>query len=311
MADASPFDRFLLLAKRELAAEDVRLFGPGEAPPEAPNVVVVRLSDGRHVAASFADAPANTEAVARRLSMLATTFADAVGSPPSERQRTRPPVVSSLHEELKALAQRAGAADAVVIDVSSPVVWGSASVRARPRPGTRRSNEVVLREVKPPAPSPPSDAIPADSTGASSPDVADVRPSGTDVSRIAPEESAYRLLDDEDSDAPATNEADGDGEEPLLTRRTIDALRRLPELDEVLKGRHLRHVVRDDAFYLVLSFSGIYLLCLVFAEAFDELRAERAAQDALGRVERLVLALPPLDPEPPMGGVVALRSRKR
>ncbi len=300
MADASPFDRFLSLAKRELAAEDVRLFGPGEAPPEAPNVVVVRLSDGRHVAASFEVAPANTEAVARRLTMLATTFADAIGSPPSERQRTRPPVVSSLHEELKALAQRAGATDAVVIDVSSPVVWGSASVRSRPRPGTWGSNDALLREVKPLAAPSPIDESSATSD--------DAHPSDVDGARIPPEESAYRLLDD---DEPDTNAGDEEGEEPPLTRRTIAALRRLPELDEVLKGRHLRHVVRDEAFYLVLSFSGIYLLCLVFAEAFDELRAERAAHDALGRVERLVLALPPLDPEPPMGGVIALRSKKR
>jgi len=41
-------------------------------------------------------------------------------------------------------------------------------------------------------------------------------------------------------------------------------------------------------------------------------RAERAAQESLPRIERLVLALPPLDPDPqPMGGVVALRRPRR
>ena len=40
-------------AQREL----VRLLAPGEAPPDAENVVVARLKDGRHVVASFASAP--------------------------------------------------------------------------------------------------------------------------------------------------------------------------------------------------------------------------------------------------------------
>ena len=42
------------------------------------------------------------------------------------------PVVSSLHEELKALAVRARAHDVVVIDGDSPVVWGCASISAKP-----------------------------------------------------------------------------------------------------------------------------------------------------------------------------------
>jgi hypothetical protein len=83
-------------------------------------------------------------------------------------------------------------------------------------------------------------------------------------------------------------------------------------LEALHKGRHLRHVERDKDFFLALSFSGIYILVLVFDASFDELRAERAATDALPRIERLVFALPPLDPDPPqpMGGVVALRGRR-
>jgi hypothetical protein len=71
-------------------------------------------------------------------------------------------------------------------------------------------------------------------------------------------------------------------------------------------------VQADGPYYLALSFSGIYLLCLVFDAPFDELRAERAAHESLARIERLVLALPPLDPEPqPMGGVISFRKRRR
>jgi squalene synthase HpnC len=51
---------------------------------------------------------------------------------------------------------------------------------------------------------------------------------------------------------------------------------------------------------------------LVFEADLDELRAERAVVEALVRIERLVLALPPMDPEPaPRAGVVALRRPRR
>jgi hypothetical protein len=117
---------------------------------------------------------------------------------------------------------------------------------------------------------------------------------------LAPE-SAQVLTED---DAPEESDA---------TRKAIAAVRRLPALDGLHKGRHLRHVEREGNWLLALSFSGIYILCLVFEGEFDELRAERAAAESLPRIERLVLALPPLDPDPPqpMGGVVALRRRRR
>src|SRR4051812_11944609 len=111
--DNSVFERFVTLAKRELQADDVRMLALGEATPEAPNVLVTRLSDGRHVVASFASAPKDREALERRLSMLASTFAEALAAPPSEKTRARPRPANSLHEELKALAARARAIDVV------------------------------------------------------------------------------------------------------------------------------------------------------------------------------------------------------
>ena len=73
------FERFLSLAQRELSADDVRLLAPGESPPEAENVVVARLPDGQHVVASFASPPKDADVLTRRLAMLASTFADALG----------------------------------------------------------------------------------------------------------------------------------------------------------------------------------------------------------------------------------------
>jgi hypothetical protein len=314
--ESNVFERFVQLAKRELQAEDVRMLAIGEAPPDAPNVLVTRLGDGRHVVASFATPPKDQEALVRRLSMLASTFVETLAAPPSEKTRARPRPATSLHEELKALAARARAHDIVVIDTDSPVLWGCASVPARPR----ARNELILREV--------SDRELSSNVDDDSGPIADlgvetgepeessiVTEIGTEQSpsfgidprtlresrpMLAPE-SAQLLSED---DLPEVSET---------TRRAISAVRRLPALDGLHKGRHLRHVERESNFLLALSFSGIYILCLVFEGDFDELRAERAAADALPRIERLVFALPPLDPEPPqpVGGVVALRRRRR
>ena len=322
------FERFLSLAQRELSADDVRLLAHGEAPPDATNVVVARLPDGRHVVASFGSEPKDVDVLSRRLAMLAGTFADALDAPASERAKSRPPVGTSLHEELKALALRARAVDVVVIDGDSPVVWGCASVAARPR----ARNAMLLRDVSDrelssqDEPSAPAGLHAVPASDDSGPLQGPTAPTG--VLRIAPPpaESAQALVsfaqDDDRGHENAGHEnghelahghdhADGE-EEPELTRRAISLIRELPSLTLLHKGRHVREVSRDGSSYLALSFSGIYLLCLVFDGDFDELRAESAAQESKARIERLVLALPPLDPDPqPTGGVVALRRPTR
>ena len=285
------FERFVALAKRELAAEDVSLLSNGEAPPEASNVVLSRLPDGRHVVATFAEPPKEPEVLARRLGILAGTFVDALSGSPSGHHRARPPAGSSLHEELKALIARARAADAVVIDVDSPVVWGSATVPARPR----ARNDLMLRELS-------QRELVSHPDGESGPlgDIVAPDESSTDATRSPSSTFANSIGTPEEDGATAAD--------PEVTRRALQSLRENKVLASLHKGRHLRHVEREGDFYLAMSFSGIYVLVVVFDGTFDELRAERAAHDALPRIERLVEALPPIDPEPqPMGGVVSLR----
>jgi hypothetical protein len=99
-----------------------------------------------------------------------------------------------------------------------------------------------------------------------------------------------------------------------VSRVALQGVRSLSELPAIRKGKRLRHVEREGpAPFLVHSCAGIYLLTLVFAAAFDELRAERAVLESLSRIERLVLALPPLNPEPPRkgAGVIAMRRPRR
>jgi len=98
----------------------------------------------------------------------------------------------------------------------------------------------------------------------------------------------------------------------LSCRRAIFEVRALPEMATLPRGGHVHTTVSGaELGYVARSFAGIYVLVLVFDAPFDELRAKRAIVHALPTIERLVLALPPLDPGPPVAGVVAIRGRRR
>jgi hypothetical protein len=126
-------------------------------------------------------------------------------------------------------------------------------------------------------------------------------------------QEAIPLAPRSSSPPPAPRPADDREPEPsvaAVSRRVVHIVRGLPELAALRKGKHVRHVESaGDAPFVVHSFAGIYLLVLVFDAPLDELRAERAILEALPRIERLVLALPPL--EPPPRGVAALRRPRR
>jgi hypothetical protein len=97
----------------------------------------------------------------------------------------------------------------------------------------------------------------------------------------------------------------------LASRRVVPEVRALPEIESLHKGGHLLHMARGPSYgYVARSFAAIYVLVLVFDGPFDELRAKGAIAHALPTIERLVLALPPVDPEPPMAGAVAMRRRR-
>jgi hypothetical protein len=269
-----PLERLISLVRRELGADDVRVLEGAQPAVAAPNVIHATLVDGRKLAVAFASAPHGREALTRRLDMLLETFAQSLEEDVTGAHKPRPSAVQSLHEELRALATRARALDALVIDANSPVVWGSA-VDGRPMRHDLGNVELV------------------------------------DVSRHQLVE-ANRPPHDDPFDEDATPDPPASASATLSTR-AITEVRALPALSEIPKGRHLTHMVHDGSFGCVArSFAGIYVLIVVYSGPFDELRAERTIGDGIARIERLVLALPPLDPKPaPNAGVMALRPRRR
>lgn len=263
-----PLDRLIALVRRELGADDVRVLEGSLPAVAAPNVIHASLADGRKLAVAFASSPPSREALVRRLDMLILTFAQSLEEEGTARREPRASTVQSLNEELRALAVRAQAIDAVVIDANSPVIWGAA---LDPRPLRHDLGNVEL----------------------------------VDVSRHQLVESGRPV----EGDPFADDDAATRDEENVPTGRAIRDVRALPALAEMPKGRHLTHMSREATFGCVArSFAGIYVLVVVYDGPFDELRAERTIGDALPRVERLVMALPPLDPKPaPNAGVMALR----
>ena len=326
----SPFARFAALVRRELGAEDVRVLTK-DPEPESPaaNVLYARLSDGTGLAVTFARAPENAAALRRRLGMLVNTFTQLLG------EHAKPPVrlsiSRSLREELRALATRTQAVEALVLDAHSPIVWGATHQRGpleeppelsavlhvvdprepfasvtqlyrdkserpatRPPPPDDLSSVAELLEL-PAAPAPPPVPRLADLPG---PVAVPPEPSQTQVSE--PKGIGSLPPPDLRDLVPSA-------------QRALREVRSLPGIDSLRKGRPIRETVRlEDFGYVAQSFATIYIIVLVFESPFDELRAERALVDALPRIERLVLALPPLDPTPePRANAVALRRPRR
>lgn len=295
-------ERFLALVCRELGAEEAHIRDASDPTPDNTDPCELRWSmpDGRSVVARFAMAPADREARQRRLEMLAGTF-DTVWDKDADDARpprSRPPAARSLREELQALCERAGAINAVVVDANSPVVWGAAHPEGLTEPEAPQTVAVV-EPVSLVAPEPIT-AVSHASPVVPVPPVSSAALVGTsDI------ESEYERDDTRDGPVSPTARA------AAASRIAVQVVRAMTDGAASRKGKHVRHVERSgEAPFVAHSFAGIYLLVVVYETLFDELRAERTIVEALPRIERLVLALPPLDPSPTKGaGVVSMRRR--
>lgn len=284
--------RLLDLVQRKLGADDVRAELGGREPADEHQVWCPL--GGYRVVAVFDQVPEDREAQARRLDLLVRSFAGTLESDEPER-----PAISNelaarrLDDALDALADRAGAVSAVVIDAQSPIVWGIS--------GTRRGDEDVETFVR------TADA--ADKAVRAGVDFAALlEREATEVRALLEQrgvesETARFLAREAERIRQASRRSIAAWRHHLLAARAIAAVRR--EGDE--PSAHLRDAFREERFgYLARAFANIYRLLLVFEGPFSELHAEAALVHALPHIERLVLALPPIEP-PPRGERVRLR----
>gem|GEM_PF-2296002 len=121
----APLSEFLEVVRHSLGALDARILDEGEVPRPSDGVLMCELPLGQLLAVSFATPPPDPNSARRRLEMLVRAFSTtltAQAQPTDEAPKGR-----ALHEELAAVAKRAGALDAFIIDAHSPAIWGAAS----------------------------------------------------------------------------------------------------------------------------------------------------------------------------------------
>jgi hypothetical protein len=334
-------DDLLALVRRELGADDVRVVDGGAAHvrsvPTGDPVsesggawasVSCALPDGIEVVARFRSPPSDLAALQRRLEMICASLGERVGEAPGTSSRPAP--LRTLRDELAALAMRAGALVAFVMDAHSPVLWGIG--------GHERGGEEA------------SDVYPAlhgdDEAGETGVTGADVHTLNLDRSEASPRGVPDRSA--EASIGPVdARVTDSDASEPAndedLVAKSMAAVRALPAAETLPRGGHINELVAfEDWALLARSFAAIYVLVLVFDEVVssgseprpvsatstpvrplsvrpgadagggvDELVARRAVLHALPAIEQLVLSLPPVDPPPGVDAQVQVRRRTR
>lgn len=291
--------RLVQILRRELGASHVGFVPPDRAPEASEAVLVCHVENGPSIAATFDEPPADREAKVRRMEMIVDSFADLLTASGGDARHKATPPARSLAGELTALAGRAGAMAALVVDAASPVVWGASDLFEAGDDDTEESDVTKLYRRAAHA--------------------------GLRFDALV----STPLLDTEGTHEEGSEEGESEESGPLedeltqgeraelwrrvlLVRNALAAVRALPEVTNLHKGEHLHGSVRaPELSYAVRSFATIYLLLLVFERPFDELRAERSIAHALPTIERLVLALPPREPTPPMAGVGVMRLRRR
>lgn len=281
------FLRLLELVRKELGADDARVELGGREPVD-PRAVFSVLTDGSRLVVVFAEPPADRAAKSQQLERLVESFGQTLseGSVPPVPLPPLDTAFRRLDAALEALRSRTGSTSAVIIDLHSPVLWGSSE------PQRHTDDAAVLTEL--------GEAL-------------------RTVLRAGLDLDALLALDENE----LAQRLRGFGIEGERAGLLVRALARRE--DEVTLRHHLltclavararreahppapRWAHHEPQFgYFVRSFANIYLLITVFEGAFSELHVESAVLHALPSIERLLLALPPIDPSPG-GRVIRLR----
>ena len=281
--------RVLELVRERLGAVDARI-EVGGRPPTDPTHLFELLEGGARLVAVFESAPEDPQKYLEKLRDIARSFSHSAGNAAEHVVFGSELASRRLDDELARLADRVGAIRAVVVDVQSPVLWGTSEIR---RPD--EDVETALRAAR---------ALEA------------AEQAGVDFSQLLEreDEQAGLLLEARNVEAPLSSFLLREAErirqhskrsgaawrQHLLSARAISHVRREGNGDS-------REVVHEKGFGLLArSFANIYRLLLVFDAEFSELHAEGAVVHVLPAIEKLVLALPPVEPPPKGGRVIRL-----
>ncbi len=272
--------RFLALVEREIAAKNVYLRVGGAPLESGPTVLCTPWKDRCIVVAEWAE-PLDDLARERAARMVAelvgTAFPDdaLVALPAVSPARVVHDVSRELDETLGLLARRARADEALVIDHRSPEIWGSSEY---PRDQWNVEDALAVDKI---------------------------------AHALAQSQlSLVTLVDIQQEDELQNALRDAGLESTTLRERARDIRWVRALCDEPLDASKLRifqaiaaarnaELPGHDALppnVRVRAFANIYRVVLVFDDAVSELHVETALHKMLPLVERLVLALPPRDP---------------
>lgn len=295
-----PWLRLLDLVREQLDAKDARMEIGGDDPTDE-CLLWAPVGEHRRLVAVFDAPPAEDDrrALTSRLCVLAESFGD-VGSSEEPDAPATPRDPESARRELDAalagLAERSGAESVWVTDIKSPVLWGSSDVY-----DAQMHMDGLIRQNQAHA-------------------VVEGSPISWSELLAAPEDRALTAL-------RAATDADG----AALVRAELKLLRDLYEhhgveavqrrlragralvrirarAEEQADGHGVREVMRGpDIFCIARDFAVFYQVVAVFPSSFSPLHAQAAIQKALPTIERLTVALPPIDPGPKGAKVIRLR----
>jgi len=286
--------KLLDVVKRELDAVEARI-ELGTREPTDPLALSSSLKGGWRLVVVLAAAPGDPTELRERLDTLAKSFTGLTTQPDDWSAMSRELVARRLDDSLAEIAERAGAVRALVIDRQSPMIWGTS--------GARRGDEDVDTGIK------TAEAL--DAVAKEGVDMeALLRGNAQEVRELLAKPGASATFLSRESDRiRSESRSENAWRHHLLVSRAVRGVRKSFGADT--QGAHLREMVhRPESSYLARSFASIYCLLLVFDGAFSELHAEAAAVHGMSAIERLVLALPPVDPPPRGGKLISLRQPK-
>lgn len=282
--------RFLELVREELGADDARAELGGRDPND-PHLVWTTLPGGWRLVGVFGAPPADRSAMQAQLDRLVEGFSQtATGASSIPPAPSVDLAFRRLDATLEALRSRTGGIAVVLVDVDSPVLWGSSEAQ-------RQADEVEsIVRVGRALEAAFGKGIELDAMFAIDPHVLSGRlvEAGLEYEQA---ELLGRTMLPNQGDATSIRHH-------LLTALAVSRVRRRIDVQPP-RNRWVYH--ERQLGYFARSFANIYRLIVVFGGPFSELHVESAVVHALPGIESLVLALPPFDPPPEAGRVVKLR----